>query len=447
MQISHTVPSWTIVLALAATPLLAQQATGALPRTVQNIDTAQVAPAANASDVRAASTSMAAHHGAEPKTGRSAGLATVMATSTSNYVISTVAGSGTPGFGGDGGPAISAALGAPLGVAVDSSGNLFIAEFENERVRKVTPAGTISTVAGNGSFGFSGDGGPATSAALFGPDGVAVDSAGNLFIADSANARIRKVTPAGMISTVAGNGTLGFSGDGGPATSAELSGPLGVAVDSAGNLFIADGYTRVRKVTPAGTISTVAGNGIEGFSGDGGPATAAELYEGGVTVDSAGNLFIADTYNGRIRKVTPAGTISTVAGSGTLGFSGDGGLATSAELHWPQGVAVDGSGNLYIADNADACIRKVAAAGTISTVAGNGIQGFSGDGGAATAAQLWSPTAVVVDGNGNVFIADEGNNRIRLLEPAGAGLTISAGGVVNAASYATGAVAPGSSSP
>jgi uncharacterized protein (TIGR03437 family) len=360
------------------------------------------------------------------------------------YVITTVAGNGTLGYSGDGGPATSAEFDNPQSVAVDSGGNLFIGDIWNNRIRKVTPAGTISTVAGNGTLGYSGDGGPATSAELQYPQSVAVDSGGNLFIADLYNYRIRKVTPAGTISTVAGNGTAGFSGDGGPATSAALSFPKSVAVDGAGNLFVADQFNnRVRKVTPAGTISTVAGNGTAGFSGDGGPAISAELNNPtGVAVDGAGNLFIADYYNNRVRKVTPAGIISSVAGSGTAGFSGDGGPATSAELYDPLGVAVDGTGNLFIADFWNSRIREVTLAGTISTVAGNGTAGFSGDGGPATSAELRYPSDVAVDGAGNLFIADENNNRIRKLTPPGP--TIGAGGVVNAASYAPGAVAPGS---
>jgi subtilase family serine protease len=326
----------------------------------------------------------------------------------SGYTISTVAGNGTSGSSGDGGPASSAELGYPSGVAVDGAGNLFIADTFNARIRKVTPAGAISTVAGNGTRGFTGDGGPATSAELRLPGGVAVDSVGDLFIADETNNRIRKVTAAGAISTVAGNGTPGFSGDGGPATSAELFEPGGLAVDSGGNLFIADSMNnRIRKVTPAGTISTVAGNGVEGFGGDGQPAIVAELNQpNGVAIDSAGNLFIADLANNRIRKVTPAGTISTVAGNGTPGFSGDGGPATSAELFSPWDVAVDGAGNLFIADAFNDCIRKVTPGGTIGTVAGNGTPGFSGDGGLSTLAELRMPEAVAVDGAGNLFIAD-----------------------------------------
>jgi len=350
---------------------------------------------------------------------------------TTGGVITTVAGNGTEGFGGEGGPATSAQLNAPSGVAVDTAGNLFIADRNNNRIRKVTPGGVISTVAGNGTQGFSADGGPATSAQLNAPLGVAVDTARNLFIGDYGNDRVRKVTSSGIISTVAGNEIRGFSGDGGPATSARLSYPYSVAVDTAGNLFIADTYNHcVRKVTPGGVISTVAGNGTYGFSGDGGPATAAQLrIPQGVAVDTAGNLFIADTGNNRVRKVTPGGVISTVAGNGTHGFSGDGGPATSAQLNYPSGVAVDTARNLFIADRNNNRIRKVAPGGVISTVAGNGTYGFSGDGGPAMAAQLRIPQGVAVDTTRNLFIADYGNNRVRKVTSNGVISTVAGNGI------------------
>src|SRR5271157_2250007 len=326
----------------------------------------------------------------------------------SDGTITTVAGNGTNGFSGDGGPATSAWLYQPHGVLVDSAGNLYIADYCNNRVRKVT-GGTITTIAGNGNSGFSGDGGPATSASIFSPSGMAVDSAGNLYIADDGNRRVRKVT-GGTIATIAGNGLYRYSGDGGPSTSASLNSPNGVAVDSAGNLYIADTYNdRIRKVS-GGTITTVAGNGTNGFSGDGGPATSASLFwPYGVAVDSAGNLYIADSGNNRIRKVT-GGTITTVAGGGS--GLGDGGPATSASLALPYGVAVDSAGNLYIADFGNNRIRKVSG-GTITTVAGNGTQGFSGDGGPATSASLFRPFGVAVDSAGNLYIGDSWNDRIR----------------------------------
>ena len=330
-------------------------------------------------------------------------------------IITTVAGNGGSGFSGETGDATSAGLVLPYSVAVDSIGNLWIADAGSNRVRKVTIDGIIATFAGGGTEGFGGDGGSATDAQLLLPVGIALDGAGNLLIADSNNNRVRRVTPAGIISTVAGNGAAGFGGDGGTAVAAQLFLPYGVAMDVAGNLFIADtANNRVRKVTPDGIISIVAGNGTEGSFGDGGLATFAELFfPAGVAVDRAGNLLIADTGNNRIRKVTPDGFITTVAGNGTAGFSGDAGAATSAQLTLPNAIAVDSAGNLFIADTGNNCIRKVTPAGIITTVAGNGTAGFGGDGRAATSAQLDSPSGIAIDGTGNLFIADSNNERIR----------------------------------
>ena len=331
-------------------------------------------------------------------------------------LIETVAGNGTPGYGGDGGPAVAARLNWPRGVVLDGAGNLYISDGRNYRIRKVDAAGVISTVAGNGTQGYGGDGGRATAAQLRFPAGLALDGAGNLYIADSAGRRIRKVDAAGVISTVAGNGTQGYGGDGGPATEAQLRGPTGVALDGAGNLYIADGSgSRIRKVDAAGVISTVAGDGVLGNSGDGGPASAARLTSpSDVALDGAGNLYIADSVGNRIRKVDAAGVISTVAGDGMRGSGGDGGPATAAQLDWPQGVALDGAGNLYIADWGNNRIRKVDySTGVITTVAGTGMNGYSGDGGLPTEAQLQRPQHVALDGAGNLYIADGFNNRIR----------------------------------
>jgi uncharacterized protein (TIGR03437 family) len=338
------------------------------------------------------------------------------------YTINTFAGNGTIGYSGDNGPATSAQLNQPWGVAVDAAGNVYIADTVNNRIRKVAN-GVISTVAGNGTLGYSGDDGPATSAQLSWPAGVAVDSAGNLYVADQNNNRIRKVSN-GVITTVAGNGTPGYSGDNGPATSAKLYGPKGVAVDSAGNLYIADtSNQRIRKVLN-GVIATAAGNGPDlygngGYSGDNGPATSARLNQPwGVAVDFAGNLFIADYGNNRIRKVS------------------NGVITTAINWSYPQGVAVDAAGNLFIADNYGR-ISKLSN-GVITTVAGTGMQGFSGDNGPATGAQLSGPAGVAVDAAGNVYVADFGNNRIRVLVPF---QFIAA--VTNAASNLPGSISPG----
>jgi sugar lactone lactonase YvrE len=337
--------------------------------------------------------------------------------------ITTIAGTGKPGFSGDGGPATSAQLRSAQGVAVDGQGNVYIAEYENYKVRKVSPGGTITTFAGTGAGGSSGDGGPATSARLNAPIAIVMDGQGNLYIADFNNARVRKVNPAGTITTFAGTGISGFSGDGGPAISARLYAPHGVAVDGQGNVYIADSYNhRVRKVNPSGTITTVAGTGKQGFSGDGGPATSATMtYPLGVGADAQGNVYVLD--NNRVRKVS-GGTITTFAGGGSS--LGDGGRATSATLSSPYGVAVDGQGNVYIADYGNHRVRKVSG-GTITTFAGTGAGGYSGDGGPATAAKLYAPYGLAVDRQGNVYIAEYGNRTVRKVAKASvaAALTLS----------------------
>jgi sugar lactone lactonase YvrE len=265
--------------------------------------------------------------------------------------------------------------------------------------------------------GFTGEGGPATSANLY-PSDVAVDSAGNLYISDQVYSSIRKVTAAtGIITTVAGIGTSGYSGDGGLATTAKLNFPVSLALDSFGNLYIADYFNNaIRKVDATGIISTVAGNGTQGYSGDGGLAISAKLYgPAGIAVDAAGNLYIAEEVNNTIRKVTAVtGIITTVAGNGNPGYTGDGGLATSSRLNSPVGVTVDIAGNLFISDYGNNVIREVAATtGIITTMVGNGARGYSGDNGSATSASLNGPNDVVVDNIGNLFIADTYNRVVR----------------------------------
>ena len=342
--------------------------------------------------------------------------------------IETFAGDGTAAFAGDGGPAISASLESPSGVAVDGDGNVFISS-RSDRVRKVAVgSGTIATVAGNGVSGFAGDGGLATAARLSDPQGITLDAAGNLYIADTFNWRVRRVDQATqIITTVAGEGTSGFSGDGGLATAAQLDGPSGVAVDAAGNLYIADRANhRIRRVDAStSVITTIAGSGATGvgnggFSGDGGAATSARMdLPADVAVDASGNLFVVEEGNSVVRRIDGStGVITTVAGTGVAGFSGDGGAATSAQLGVrPRGLALDGDGNLLISDGLNRRVRMVdAGSGIITTVAGTGTGGFSGDGGPATSATISVPDDVAVDLNGSVLVVDPGNHRVRLIE-------------------------------
>jgi len=330
-------------------------------------------------------------------------------------IIDTVGGDGTHGCSGDGVPATEAQMDFSWGITVDASGNLYISDIGCNCIRKIDTSGIITTVAGNGTYGYSGDGGPATQAELDTPMDVAVDTFGNLYIVDSFNASIRKVDTNGIITTVAGNGTYGYSGDGGPATQAQLYEPGGVTVDTSGNLYIADTYNyRIRKVDTSGIINTVAGNGGWEHSGDGGPATEAQFgHSYGVAVDDSGNLYIADYYNSCIRKVDTSGIITTVTGNGTYGYGGDGGFATQAELNRPIDVVVDHSGNLFITDTYNNRIRKVDNSGIITTVAGNGTWAYGGDGGPATQAEIKGPYGVAVDDSGNLYIEDTYNFRIR----------------------------------
>jgi protein gp37 len=345
------------------------------------------------------------------------------------YAISTVAGGGPNKL-----TALKASIGYPGSIAFDTPGNAYIADSYSSQILKVDTANNLTVVAGNGTVGYTGDGGPATGAALNGPEGVFVDASGNIFIADSGNSVIREVAASnGNISTIAGNGNAGYSGDGGPATSAQLDDPFGVFVDSAGNIFIADTDNCLIREVSGGNIATVAGNPSAqplpcGYSGDGGLSTSAQLdVPESVFVDASDNIFIADTDNNRIRVVNTGtsaitvativiqpGDIQTVAGDGTAGYTGDGGAATAAELNMPDGVFVDGSENIFISDTVNSVIREVTgSSGVIATVAGDGTAGYSGDGGAATSAELDNPSNIFVDSSGDIFIADTDNYVIR----------------------------------
>jgi sugar lactone lactonase YvrE len=394
----------------------------------------------------------------------------------SNGLISTFAGTGICGYSGDGGPAASAMLNGPAGLATDRFGNLFVADQGNSRIRKITPSATITTIAGNGTAGYSGDGGPATQANLGSPGAVSVDPSGNVYIGDSNFFVIRKVDTGGIIHTAAGNGTYGFSGDGGPATSAQITSPTAVVADGSGNFYVADsGNYRVRRVDFSGTITTWAGGGSTFNGGSGGPATGAGLgvtdallmaggklyisttgniwsvdqstqiinliagnssgaggfngdgnaalstnfyYPSGMILDGRGNLLVVDSTNDRVRKIDSSQIVTTIAG----GYLGDGAPATAASLNLAYlggHTAVDADGNLYIADTNNNRVRKVSPTGTITTFAGTGISGYSGDGGPATSATLNAPTAVVLDGAGNILIGDNGNGAIRKVDTTG----------------------------
>jgi hypothetical protein len=336
-------------------------------------------------------------------------------------VITTVAGSDVAGYSGNAGQATAAELNYPRGVAVNAGGNLYIADFNNNCIREVNAAsGVITTVAGTTTAGYTGDGGQATAAELHDPTAVAVDARGDLYIADTVNQVIREVNVAtGVITTVAGNGIAGYGGDNGPASAAELTTPTGIALDANGDLFIADvGNNRIREVNlSTHIITTVAGDGTAGFSGDAGPATGAELNSpSGIAVDTAGDLFIADFYNHRVREVSAAtGLITTVAGSGTAGYSGDGGSATAADLDNPWNVAVDDCGNFYIADYGENAIREVNFTSDVitSVTGGEGAAGYAGDGGPVTAASMSAPASIALDAAGDLFVADAGNSVIR----------------------------------
>jgi sugar lactone lactonase YvrE len=328
-------------------------------------------------------------------------------------IISTVAGGGATGVG-DGGAATNCELNNPIGV-VDADGNIYVADRNHHRIRKIiTSTGIITTVAGIGVSGFSGDGGPATNAKIASPYGVAVDNSGNVYFTEGiTNGRIRKINTFGIISTVAGGGTGGL-GDGGPATNAVIVGG-GIVVDAANNIFIADGINhRVRRVNAAGIITTIAGGGP--VLGDDGQATAAKMnLPYAITLDAGGNIYVSEDYGARVRKINTLGIITTVAGTGVSGYSGDGGLATNAKISRPVGLAVDAGGNIYISEGGNNIVRKVSSSGIISTIAGTGTAGFMGDGGNALDAQLSAPTGVAIGTAGNLYISDFGNNRIRSL--------------------------------
>ena len=348
--------------------------------------------------------------------------------------ISTIAGDAYMRHIGDNGPAVFACLNRPLGLAMDPEGNLYVADSGTNRVRRIAADGRIVTLAGNGVSGFVDNVTPGI-ARLYTPGAVAADGPARIFVADTSNNRVRQIFPGSLVRTVAGSGGVGLGADGRDGLETPLHGPRGLASDGRGNLYICDtlGH-RVMIQLPSGVLLTVAGNGSAGFAGDGGRAELAQLSQpNGIAYDGAGNLFIADTGNNRIRKVDSAGIITTVAGEGTNDF-----------LFLPRAVAADGNGNLYIADTGNHRLRLVAADGAISTIAGTGVAGFSGDGGFALQAQLSAPEGLLIDGSGNLWVSDTGNHRVRKLVPVTAApVEIPEAVVVNAASMLPGPVAPG----
>jgi uncharacterized protein (TIGR03437 family) len=355
-------------------------------------------------------------------------------------VLTTIAGAlPTPGAG-DNVPATTSPLIDPVGIAADKAGNIYIGDQGDNRVRKILTNGIITTIAGTGLFGSTGDGGQATNAEIGNPRGVSVDQAGNVYAISPIGAVVRKITPSGTITTFAGGGGIGAAGDGGPANQAQLNIPTSTVADAQGNVYISDDATaRIRRVDTSGIITTIAGTGSPGYSGDNGPATSAQLYRPQqLAIDASGNIYVADQANSRIRKIGLNGIITTVAGNGVNVFAGDGGAAISAGLANPNGLVMDAAGNLIVESGSR--IRKVnLSTGNINTIAGTSNAGFSGDGGLATLATMSLPSFLGVDGSGNIFVSDEGNQRIRQLSPA----QIVREGVTNGATFAAGAVAPG----
>jgi len=340
-------------------------------------------------------------------------LLCLFATQLNAQIITTVAGNGICGYSGDFLLATAAKIATPAGVTKDTYDNLYFSEQTNNVIRKVTPAGVITTFAGTGTAGFSGDGGPASAANIQAPHGIYIDKFGNMYIAGG-GARVRKIDPSGVISTFAGNGTATISGDGGPATAAGIGAITSICADTAGNILLAGNYS-IKKVDATGVITTIAGSGVNGFTGDGGPAITAKFsYIEQIITDENNNIYIADENNNRIRKIDGNGIVTTVAGGGTTtSYTTDGISATSAKLTTPQGVWRDSCGNIYISDAGAFSIRIVSTDGSIHTLAGVGVNGFSGDGGPANIAKLSQPVNLILDKDNDLLFADGYNCRIR----------------------------------
>jgi trimeric autotransporter adhesin len=333
-------------------------------------------------------------------------------------MISTYAGNGITGYTDSGGVRTNAEFNHPWGLAFDGAGNLYIADHVNSAIRKITPSGIISTYAGTTTTGYMGDGGPATDAFLERPASIAFDAGGNLYIADNMNHVIRKIDASGYISTKAGTGTQGYTGDGGPATAATFNIPSGIALDHIGNIYVADsGNNVIRKIDTSGIVTTFAGTGTGSYTGDGGPAASATFFGPvGLAIDAGGNIYVADHINNVVRKINTSMIVSTFAGTGTAGYSGDEGPATAAQLNQPNSITFDPGGNVLISDEFNNRIRRVAADGTITTIVGIGSVGYAGDGGPATAASLFRPMGIVFDAAGKLYISDYINSVIRVVD-------------------------------
>ncbi len=341
----------------------------------------------------------------------------------SNDTIYTISG-GNAGFSGDGGPAKKAQFWYPLGIALDSTGNIYIADTYNNRIREITKANdTINTICGNGWSTFSGDGGPASAAEIFQPHYLSFDKSGNLYFGDMGNNRVREINTSDTITTLSGDGMPGYNGDNIPALTTQLSNPTYLVSDDSGNIYVSDnGNNMIREISAStGNILKIAGTGIGGYSGDGGPAGKAQLSGvSGIAINDSGDIIFADEYNERIRKINHStNTITTIGGNGNAGSSGNGGQAIAAELFYPVDVAIDSKGDIYIADMVNDRIREINAFGVMKLIAGNGFNsnhwggGFSGDGGSAIVAELYQPQSVAVDNNNNLYIADTWNYRVR----------------------------------
>ena len=321
-------------------------------------------------------------------------------------IVTTLAGSSTYGYADGTGSA--ARFNAPAGVAVDSSGTVYVADYGDQRIRKISSAGVVTTLAGSGMYGFAD--GTGAAAQFKNPEGVAVDSSGTVYVADLGNQRIRKITPAGVVTTLAGSGVAGFAD--GTGVAAQFYAPASVAVDSSGTVYVGDTYNnRIRKITPAGVVTTLAGSGIQGFA-DGTGSVAQFAHPRGVVVDSAGTVYVADTSNHRIRKISSAGVVTTLAGAGTSGFAD--GTEAAAQFNLPFGVAVDPSGTVYVADRNNNRIRTISSAGVVTTLAGSGVAAFAD--GTGSAARFYYPFGVAVDSSGTVYVGDSSNYRVRKIQ-------------------------------